>query len=283
MRDEFVEINKWNGLGVGDLFSPAAIIVLVAGNLPILPGLARHQRADDGYRTLRAYVCNVFAQIAAEGIHHLVLLRQQVVNFFRLLANAFDGAACAGSIVERAVVIMTELHHHEVALPDHRKYPPPLACIIGAAARAADGAVDHVEFFLVKMAANIITPTPLAAGTVAATVAHGGIADEKKRGQRGVGGTRQIQRSGTVHFNRLALGREIFLHRIGMKTFQAGHHPGGVHVRADGVEVRVVFRIKCVNFFLAERVEFVRHQVHRIHKLHAVGFRGFGEPLAEAA
>jgi len=99
-----------------------------------------------------------------------------------------DGAAGAGSIVKRAVVVVAPLEEdHVAAFDEGERFGPLVFHDVGAAAATADGAVVDVDFGGVEELDEWLAPAPLAAGSIGMAIANGGVADEKKRGQAGIG------------------------------------------------------------------------------------------------
>src|SRR5882724_2097954 len=111
-------------------------------------------------------------------------LREQVIDFFRLVAEALYRAARAGGVVKGRAIVVAELNHDEVAGFDQGQGLLPKSLRqIGATAEPANGAIDDVDSCRVEKGRERFAPAPLALCAVPLTVSDGGIADQKKGGQ----------------------------------------------------------------------------------------------------
>ena len=100
-----------------------------------------HPEAD----IIRLGIGDELAEIPAVGVHDLALAGEQVVDLLGFLADAADGAAGAGGVVERAGVVVAELHNYVIAFFQCSQYFIPAAFgNKSAAAASADRAVDDV-------------------------------------------------------------------------------------------------------------------------------------------
>src|SRR6266851_4057421 len=144
--DDLVEIDESDVLLDRHLSSPATIVLRVARDLPILPGLPRNGRADDRSSFLGDGIGNVLMHVPAVAVNSLVPLEDWILDLPGLLANTRQRAAGAGSIVQGPRVIMTKLEQNDIARLHQRQRVIPVALgDVGAAAAAADGSVDDVD------------------------------------------------------------------------------------------------------------------------------------------
>ena len=252
--------------------------------MALLPGLARHQRADDRRDALRAGVGDELPQVPAVAVHDLGLLRQQVVDRLGLLAHALDRAASARGVVERAVVVVPELHDHVVARLEQRQRALPVALRQeGAAAQPADGAVDEIHPGRIEIGAEVIAPPPLSALAVTATVAHGRIADEHERRQLRVRRLREVQPADAVGRDGLALRGEKGAEGTLADALQAGDNLRGVEIRPGRIGVRMVRTEKCLHLLLAALLVIVGHHAGQVDERDARRLRQLAIPLAVVA
>ena len=86
-------------------------------------------------------------------------------------------------MVDRTVVVMTQLKDDVVALLNAFQHIGPKAAIESAWTGATEGMILHRDFVLVEELVGKVSPAPLTVVAIAErTVAHGGIADEEENG-----------------------------------------------------------------------------------------------------
>jgi len=111
-------------------------------------------------------------------MNYLVLLCQQVIDFFRLVADAAQRPTSARIIVYSSAVVMAELHQDKIAGLELSNYFIPKSLgHKGTATTSAASAVFDMDFGLVKIVCYRIAPAqkPLP------RILHRGIANDKKR------------------------------------------------------------------------------------------------------
>src|SRR5262245_56774978 len=101
--DDLVEVDESDLFGLRHLFGPAG--VLITRNSSVPPDFSRDGRADDWRRAFGPRVGDIFSQVPAIAMNDFVFFGKQVVNLFRLFAQAFDRAARARCVVDRAAVV----------------------------------------------------------------------------------------------------------------------------------------------------------------------------------
>ena len=170
-----------------------------------------------------------------------------------------------------------------------------------AAAEAADGAVDDVDFFRVEKRRERIAPAPLALGALALTivlaVADGGVADEDERrefrirglGQRAAGATGGSRSRWVDDGGRGRGGDGFALHgeqrgeRISAQALQAGDDERGVDLGAGGIGVGVVLREKWFHGVDAAALVVVGDEGSEVDERDTGGLGDFGGPRAPLA
>src|SRR5258708_17524164 len=114
-RDDVVQVDERGAFGAGHIGGPLRVGIRVAGDFSVLPELSGNGRTDDRYGALRARAGDEAAEVPAVGVYDLVLVRDGIVDLASLVAGARNCAAGATWVVEWSAVVMTELHHDEVA------------------------------------------------------------------------------------------------------------------------------------------------------------------------
>ena len=199
--DERVQIDEIRATGTGRLLRPGAVIQL-PHDLLAGPHVARDRRADDDRGALLLGLRDHPAQVPAVGVHLFAVAGHLVVDRRGFVVRAAQRTAGARRIVDRAGVVVAELHHEHVSPFQEREHAFPVTeRHVGAAAQAADGAIDDVHLRRVEVFREAVAPAPQAAGPVAPTVAHRRIADEDERRQTRDRGAPASGRS-TVHGER---------------------------------------------------------------------------------
>src|SRR5262249_50069697 len=115
----------------------------------------------------------------AESMYDFVLFSDRIIDFARLFADSAQRSARAIFVVERAAVIVAELHDHKIARFELIENRLPAAFRKkSAAAASAQCAVGDLDFFEIEIRSQHVTPSPLAVGAVAAAVSDRGVADQ---------------------------------------------------------------------------------------------------------
>src|SRR5882757_6725800 len=96
MSGNFVEVDEGRFFLVGDFRGPFHI----SGFGPFdetgsIPRFSRYERTNNRRRTFGARVTDEFPQIPSIGMHDLMFLGHDIVDFFGFFPNAFDRAARA--------------------------------------------------------------------------------------------------------------------------------------------------------------------------------------------
>ena len=186
--DAVIEIQQRNPLFGGNGTCPGCVTVHRPGDLAMLPELAGHQGTDDGRGAASAGLFDVAPEVPAPRVDGLAVTAGQIPEF------AFGTDTLDGRV--RAVVVVAELHEDQVSGLDDAENRIPISLRPETAdSGASDGSVDEVHFGVVEVSGEGRTPTPLAGavGSVATTIADGGIADQEEGGESGVVGLRQIE------------------------------------------------------------------------------------------
>src|SRR5262249_3504835 len=146
------------------LRGPLRVVFVITRGSAVLPDLAWNKGTYDGRGASSPRFLDELAQIPAERMH-------VALHFVPDTREAYTGSLRA---IERAAIVMTELHTHEVARLDHVLNPVPVhACIEGPATQAAHGSVHDIHLTRIEQVEQWLAPSPLPAGTVAAAVTHG--------------------------------------------------------------------------------------------------------------
>src|SRR5258708_20719943 len=113
--DDGGRVGERGAFGGAHIGGPLRVGIRVAGDFSVLPELSGNGRTDDRYGALRARAGDEAAEVPAVGVYDLVLVRDGIVDLASLVAGARNCAAGATWVVEWSAVVMTELHHDEVA------------------------------------------------------------------------------------------------------------------------------------------------------------------------
>ncbi len=116
-------------------------------------------------------------------------LENRIVDLLRLFADAVQGAASAGGIVQRTIIIVTPLEKNDVpGFDEGQRLRPLIFHDVGAAAAAADRAVIHVDLAGIEEIDQRLAPSPLAARPVGMAVTDGRVANEEECWKLRIGG-----------------------------------------------------------------------------------------------
>src|SRR5262245_32707889 len=116
-------------------------------------------------------------------MHHFMFLRDQVVDFLRLLAKTWKGSARARGVVDCSAIVMTKLNENEVTffhLANH--FVPEAFGYECSATTSPSRTVSYVDFGRIEKLNERIAP----AETAVCIVLCGRVADNKYRRQLGI-------------------------------------------------------------------------------------------------
>ena len=149
----------------------------------------------------------------------LEFFRDEVRDVLRIVADSVKFTARAARVVDGATV-GSKLHDDKIAGLDECERARPEVAVERPAGSATEGPIDDIDLARVEERRELIAPTPLSAAAVAATVAHGGIADEKQRRQISVRGKIFASRGNLRFIFRLAV------YELGGKILRSSGHDG---------------------------------------------------------
>ena len=150
--------------------------------------LAWGEREENRSGSLGTDFVDETTQIATEGIDHFLLSclldsdKDGVGGQWLLAILTFVGRT-GTVVVDRTIIIMTQLKDYVVALPNAFQHVRPKTAVEGAWTGATEGMILHCDFVLVEELVGKVSPAPLTVVAIAErTVAHGGIADKEEDG-----------------------------------------------------------------------------------------------------
>ncbi len=174
--EQVVEVDEAGSSLLRRLLGPKTVVVRAAADLAVLPDVPRDQRNDDRRRTLRFRVGDELPQIPAVAVDGLRLAIGLADDFFLLLADALDRGPAA-VVIERAAVVVAELHHHVIARLEVCSHRVPAAFgQESPAAAAADRTIDDFDLRGIEVRDQRISPTA-GAGRL---IADGRVAEDEK-------------------------------------------------------------------------------------------------------
>lgn len=186
---EIGEVDELYACRFRQLCRPHAVVTRPALDLAIRPDVAHGERQHDGRCAPRLRLGDHPAHVPAEGVHHLVPLREEVVDCQGVVDEAWNGAARTRRVVDGACVVVAELDEHDVARLHIGNEPVPHAFgDEGAAAPSSARAVDDVHLRRVEVPCEGHPPSLL---SFAGAARRRGVAGNEDRRQRGVQTRRQ--------------------------------------------------------------------------------------------
>src|SRR6185437_3849356 len=178
-----IQIDEVSAGGSGRFAGPAAIVGAIAQHPAVFEHISGDRRANDGDSALCFGIGDIFAHVPAVGVHGLVLLHYRVIDIFCRIAESPECAACTSRVVERAAVVVAELHDYKVTRFKLSEHLIPVSFRDKrSAAAAAEGEVTNSDATSVKGFAEVAAPAPEAAIAFAFAVLDGRVADDIQGG-----------------------------------------------------------------------------------------------------